>query len=463
MQENYNDFINKIRDKKILFCGLGRSNLPFINMLTSENIPVIAYDSKSPENIDKSIIDDLKSNSLVSLRAGDESVFNENIDILIRTPGMNFLSEKIIKLKNCGTVITSEMEIFFDIFPGKIIGITGSDGKTTVSTLIYEMLKAQGLDVFLGGNIGKPLLPQIKKMNKNSIAVIELSSFQLISMRKSPEIAVITNISPNHLDVHKNMEEYIFAKKQIIKHQNAFSKAIINFDNEITRNFENIVRGQKVFFSRTSKNINGVWIDDDDNVIYSSNDKNEKIVNVSEIKIAGEHNKENFLTAIGAVYGIVSAENIKKIANTFNGVEHRIEFVRELNGVRFYNDSIASSPTRTISGTLSLFEQKIILIAGGYDKKIPFEELAKKITQKVSILILMGHTADKIEEQVKKIDINNYIYIFKVNCMEDAVKKAFELSKPKDIVVLSPACASFDLYKNFEERGKDFKNIVNKL
>ena len=463
MQENYNDFIKKISDKKILFCGLGKSNLPFINMLTDENIKVIAYDSKYSENLDESIINNLKNNPLVSLRAGDESVWNENIDILVRTPGMNFLSENISKLKNRGTVITSEMEIFFDIFPGKIIGITGSDGKTTVSTLIYEMLKAQGLDVFLGGNIGKPLLPQIKKMNKNSISVIELSSFQLISMRKSPEIAVITNISPNHLDVHKNMEEYICAKKQIIKHQNAFSKAIINFDNEITRNFENIVRGQKVFFSRTSKNINGVWIDDDNNVIYSSNDKNEKIINASEIKIAGEHNKENFLTAIGAVYGIVSAENIKKIANTFNGVEHRIEFVRELNGIKFYNDSIASSPTRTISGTLSLFKQKIILIAGGYDKKIPFDDLSKKITQKVSALILMGNTADKIEEQVKKIDINNYIYIFKVNCMEDAVKKAFELSKPKDIVVLSPACASFDLYKNFEERGKDFKNIVNKL
>lgn len=465
MYKNYDEFIEKIRNKKILFCGIGRSNFPLINMITKEGINVQVYDSKKEENLDENLIHQLKENKLVSLRIHDEKVWHENNDIIIRTPGMNFLSEKFSVARKNGAVITSEMEIFLDICPCTIIGITGSDGKTTVSTLIYEMLKAQGITAHLGGNIGAPLLPKLPQINKTDIAVVELSSFQLISMRRSPDIAVVTNISPNHLDVHKDMQEYIDAKKQILFHQNAFSKAVLNLDNSETKQMEKIVRGKTLFFSLSGQPENGVWKDTDGNIILSKNNIHKKIMHVSEIKIPGTHNIENYLAAIAAVCDLVSFENIKKTAKSFKGVEHRIEFVRNLNGVDYYNDSIASTPNRTIKGILSLFEKKIILIAGGYDKHIPFDEFATEIIRKVSTLILLGDTSEKIEKEVLKCKeyIENNPKIIKANSMEEAVCKASKISKPGDIVALSPACASFDLYKNFEIRGNHFKKIVKSL
>ncbi len=385
---------------------------------------------------------------------------------------MNFFFEKISTARKKGIAVTSEMEIFFDYCPCPIIGVTGSDGKTTTSTLIYEMLKAQGKTVHIGGNIGEPLLPKIESISKNDIAVVELSSFQLISMRRSPETAIITNISPNHLDVHKDMNEYIDAKKQILLHQNAFSKTILNFSNEETRNMAKSVRGETIFFSGKESLQDmpcGVWVDEDKNIIYTcakhGNTKNEIIMNTKDIRIPGKHNVENYLAAIAAIHDIVSTENIKKVARSFPGVKHRIEFVREINGVSYYNDSIASSPHRTISGTLSLFDKKIILIAGGYDKKIPFDSLAPKIAEKVSTLILLGQTSEKILGEIEKLPKNQTenLNIIKVNSMEKAVEKAKEIAKSGDIVVLSPACASFDLYKDFEERGNHFKNLVNSI
>ncbi len=465
MQENYRGFIQKFKNKKIMFCGLGRSNIPLINMLTNERINITAYDSKKKENLDGPLITSLKNNPYVELRLADENVWDENLDIIIKTPGINFLSDKIINARKKGIVVTSEMEIFFDLCPCPVIGITGSDGKTTVTTIITEILKNQGFKVHTGGNIGSPLLPEIQKINKEDIAVIELSSFQLISMRKSPDTAVITNLSPNHLDIHKNMEEYTEAKKQIILHQNAFSKAVLNFDNPETRKMTNHVRGKTIFFSRKEKLENGVWIDENKDIIFSYRGSDEKIINLSDIKLPGTHNIENYLAAIASVRELVDAKSIKKVSKSFSGVPHRIEFIRNFNGVSYYNDSIASSPNRTINGTLSLFNKKIILIAGGYDKKIPFDSLAKEIIKRVSVLILMGKTADKIENEIIKLkDYNEKdLIIIKVNSMEEAVNKSAEYSKSGDIVVLSPACASFDLYKNFEERGDHFKTLINGL
>ena len=463
--ENFNDFINKITNKKIMFCGIGKSNLPLIKMLADKKISVIAYDFKNSEKISQNILESISGNKYITLRLGDESVWEENIDIIIKTPGISFYSENIKKAREKGTIVTSEMEMFFELCPCTIIGITGSDGKTTVSTIIAEILKADGKKVHLGGNIGKPLLPEINSIKKDDFAVVELSSFQLLSMRKSPDIAVITNISPNHLDVHKNMDEYIFAKKQILLHQSAFSKAVLNFDNDETKKLIADVRGQCLYFSRKEKLNNGVWVDENKNIVYSLNEKCEKIINISDIKIPGNHNVENYLAAITATKDLVKIESIKAVAQSFSGVNHRIEFVRNVNGVRYYNDSIASSPTRVIKGTLSLFDKKIILIAGGYDKKTPFDELGKKIIEKVSILILMGNAAQKIENSVinlpgfKSTDLK----IIHVKNMEDAVKEAQKNSTSGDIVVLSPACASFDLYNNFEERGNHFKTLVNNL
>lgn len=465
MQENYYDLITKLKSKKIMFYGIGRSNLPFIKMLTEENISVMVYDEKPQESIDENILKDLTANKNVSLRLADKSVWNEPIDVIIRSPGVNFLSNNIVKAKENGTIVTSEMEIFFDICPCKIIGVTGSDGKTTVTTLISEILKNGNKTVFVGGNIGKPLLPEIKNIRKEDFAVVELSSFQLISMRKSPDIAVITNISPNHLDVHKDMAEYTNAKEQIILHQNAFSTSILNYDNSGTKCMAEKVRGRVLFFSTKEKLKSGAWIDENEDIIFSEHGKDRKIINLSDIKIPGMHNVENYMAAICAVKNLVSEKNIKNVANTFSGVEHRIEFVKSINGVSFYNDSIASSPTRVVKGALSLFDKRIILIAGGHDKKVPFTELAEKINDKVSVLVLMGPAASKIENAV--IKSKNYdpkkLNIIHANDMNEAVQAAFKNSKSGDIILLSPACTSFDSYKNFEERGKDFKKIVNSL
>ena len=465
MQENYYSLITKLKSKKIMFYGIGRSNLPFIKMLTEENISVIVYDEKPPEYIDENILKNLLNNQNVSLRLADKSVWDENIDIIIRSPGVNFLSENIIKARKKGIVVTSEMEIFFDICPCKIIGITGSDGKTTVTTLISEFLKSANKTVFVGGNIGKPLLPEIKNIKKEDFVVVELSSFQLISMRKSPDISVITNISPNHLDVHKDMDEYTNAKEQIILHQNAFSTSVLNYDNRETKRIDEKVRGKVLFFSTKEKLKSGAWIDENKDIIVSEFGKDNKIINLSDIKIPGMHNVENYMAAICAVKNLVSNKNIKNVANTFSGVEHRIEFVKSVNGVSFYNDSIASSPTRVVKGALSLFDKRIILIAGGRDKRVSFAELAEKINDKVSVLVLMGSAASKIENDV--IKSKNYskekLSIIHANSMNKAVQAAFNNSKSGDIILLSPACTSFDSYKNFEERGKDFKKIVNNL
>ena len=455
-------FFEEIKGKTVAFIGIGTSNLPLIKLFAEKGAKVIACDKKSFE--------DLGENALKAKEYGAQLVLGENYlsdikaDIVFRSPGTPFYKEELTNLRKQGTVLTSEMEVFFDLCPCKIIAVTGSDGKTTTTTIISEFLKACGKKVHLGGNIGKPLLPEIESVGSEHYAVVELSSFQLISMRKSPEIAVITNLAPNHLDIHKDMREYVDAKKNIILHQNAFSKAVINLDNKITNDFSDIIRGKAVKFSINQKVFNGAYLDGT-TICYSDYGKTTKIMDINDIKIPGMHNVENYLAAISAVWGIVNADIMADVAKKFGGVEHRAEFVREINGVKYYNDSIASSPTRTALGTLSLYDKKIIIIAGGYDKHIPYEPLGPVINSKVKLLILMGDTAPKIETAVK--DAQNYdenlIDIVNVKNMEEAVSVAAERAENGDIVSLSPASASFGLYKNFEERGNHFKSIVNAL
>ncbi|MBQ6412136.1 MAG: UDP-N-acetylmuramoyl-L-alanine--D-glutamate ligase, partial [Ruminococcus sp.] len=372
--------------------------------------------------------------------------------------------DELNALRNKGVVISSEMEIFFDICPCKIYAVTGSDGKTTTTTVISEMLKAEGYTVHIGGNIGKPLLPEIETIKKTDVCVVELSSFQLISMRQSPDVAVVTNLAPNHLDIHKDMDEYIEAKRNIILYQNENQKAVLNYDNEITRLFDLSCKGEVVFFSRQKKLRRGAYLDGD-TIMYAEDGKIFDVLDIRDIKIPGMHNVENYMTAICAVWGEVSLDSIRKVAREFGGVEHRAEFVRELDGVKYYNDSIASSPTRTASGTLSLYDFKIILIAGGYDKHLDYTELGDKICDTVKIAILMGATADKIETAIKasvKYKENNPV-IFRVKNMDEAVLCARENAVAGDIVSMSPASASFDLYKDFDARGKHFKSLVNAL
>lgn len=463
MDKRIENFFKSMNGKKIAFCGIGTSNLPLIELFIKYGASVTACDRRTREQLGGSA--DVAKKAGAKLSLGDDYLKNLDVDIVFRTPGMRYYMDELVEMRNRGVVVTSEMEVFFDLCPCKIYAITGSDGKTTTTSIIAQMLQAQGKTVHLGGNIGKPLLPEIESIGYDDAAVVELSSFQLISMRKGPDVAVVTNLAPNHLDIHKDMQEYIDAKKNLVIHQGAFSRVVLNKDNEITNGFEPECRGRVLKFSRKSQLNNGAYLDENNNIVFADNGKKTVVMNIADIKIPGMHNVENYMAAISAVWGEVSVENIVNVAKTFAGVEHRAEFVREFEGVKYYNDSIASSPTRTALGTLSLYDFKIILIAGGYDKKIPYDGLGPVICDKVKYLILMGATAPKIKAAVLNAD--NYSdgnpTIIEVSNMEEAVAKAREVAKPGDLVSMSPASASFDLYKNFDQRGKHFKSIVNGL
>lgn len=455
---NLQQFFEFIHGKTVTFCGVGRSHLPLIQLFQKKGALVSARDKRSLEELGDN--GKLLQSLGVRLVLGEDYLQDLNEEIIFRTPGMKYHLPQLEAARKAGSAVTSEMEVFFELCPCKIYAVTGSDGKTTTTSIIAEFLKTQGKTVHLGGNIGKPLLPEIESIRPEDCAVVELSSFQLISMGESPDVAVVTNLSPNHLDVHKDMQEYIDAKKNIFRHQNAFSRTVLGAGNEITASFAPEVRGDCWMFRRGGPVDRGVWCDEES--IYVGK---EKLMPISQIKIPGWHNVENYMAAIAAVWGDVDPEVIRQVAATFNGVEHRAELVRELRGVKYYNDSIATSPTRVISGMLSLFPQKILMIAGGYDKHIPFEPLGPVVCDKVKTLILLGATAQKIQDAVRSAE--NYKEgapeILRVETMEQAVAAAAAHAQPGDIVSLSPASAAFDLYPNFEVRGKHYKELVNGL
>ena len=451
-------FFAALRGRRVTFCGIARSHMPLIRLFKEKGAIVSARDRRALEELGEN------GKELTALGVpmvlGEDYLQNLTEDVIFRTPGMKYHLPELAQARARGQAVTSELEVFFDLCPCKIYAVTGSDGKTTTTTLISEFLKAEGKTVHLGGNIGKPLLPEIESIAPTDCAVAELSSFQLISMRQAPQVAVVTNLSPNHLDVHKDMEEYIDAKRNIYRHQNAFSRTVLNADNGITASFAQETRGDTWLFSRKEKPERGVFCDGE--TIFVNG---EEALKVSDIKIPGWHNVENTMAAVAAVWGDVSPENIRKVAKEFGGVEHRAELVRELHGVKYYNDSIASSPTRTISGTLSLYKEKILLICGGYDKHIPYDPLGPVVCDKVKTLILLGATGPKIEEAVRHAP--NYRegapVILHTKTMEEAVALAQREAAPGDVVSLSPASAAFDLYPNFEVRGRHFKELVNAL
>ena len=462
MKQSINEFFTSINGKRIALIGMGRSHMPLIPLFTKYGARVVACDKRDREALGDIAVQAESDGAVLSL--GEHYLDDLDVDIALRTPGMRYWCDELNALRDKGVTVTSEMEIFFDICPCRIFAVTGSDGKTTTTTVISEMLKKQGYTVHIGGNIGKPLLPEIESIRPTDVCVVELSSFQLISMKQSPDVAVVTNLAPNHLDIHKDMQEYIDSKKNIILYQNNTDKAVLNLDNEITASFAPECRGEVVWFSRRKSVDNGAYLDGE-TIVYSDHGEHTSVLDIRDIKIPGMHNVENYMTAICAVWGVVDVENIQAVARDFGGVEHRAEFVRELDGVKYYNDSIASSPTRTASGTLSLYDFKIILIAGGYDKHLDYGELGDVICKKVKTAILMGATADKIEAAIRSSHdyAENNPVIIRVKDMAEAVDKARACAVKGDIVSMSPASASFDLYKDFDARGKHFKALVNAL
>ena len=451
------EYMTSLKHKRVAVIGIGVSNTPLIRMLLRADIHVTACDKSSRETLG-TIADELESLG-ANLQLGDGYLDNLDQDVIFRTPGLRPDVPALEAARARGAEITSEMEVFFKVCPCKIIAVTGSDGKTTTTTIISELLKAAGYNVYVGGNIGKPLLPDAAGMEKDDIAVLELSSFQLMTMTQSPDIAVVTNVTPNHLDVHKSMSEYIAAKENVFRFQKSEHRAVFNYDNEITRAFAETDVGKSVLFSRQEELEHGVFVRN--NAIWSGE---RKVLEISDILIPGVHNVENYMAAIAAVEGLVEDEIIRRVAMTFGGVEHRIELVRTLNDVRYYNDSIASSPTRTIAGLRS-FKQKVILIAGGSDKKIPFDDLGPEIIEHVKVLVLTGDTAPNIREAVDSVpgDSENEPKLLEFGDFKRAVLAAHQEAQPGDVVILSPACASFDKFKNFMVRGEAFKKIIHEL
>ena len=458
---DFKQFFARMQGKRIAFCGAGISNTPLIMSFLKQGARVYVCDRRTREQLGE--LADTLEQAGAELRLGENYLEHLEVEIIFRTPGMSFHLPELEAARKKGIAVTSEMEVFFDLCPATIFAVTGSDGKTTTTTLIAKMLEAEGKRVHIGGNIGKPLLPQIDKISPDDFVVAELSSFQLISMRKSPDVAVVTNVAPNHLDIHKDMDEYVEAKKNILLHQNAFSRTVLNRDNEITESFRQVVRGQSLGFSMNRQLHNGAWLDEDGMLHMAYRGMDVPVLHRDEIKIIGDHNVANYLAAIAAVWGYVGVESIRRVAHEFGGVEHRIELVREVRGVKYYNDSIASSPTRTIAG-LNAFRQKVLLIAGGYDKHIPFEPLAPAVVEKVKKLYLCGATADKIEKAIRGYSgYNGEPEIVRVKDIDEAVARASADAAPGDIVTLSPACASFDAFPNFAARGNHFKELVMKL
>ena len=449
-------YMKSLSGKKILVLGIGVSNRPLIRLLLQRGLDVTACDKTPREKLDEDVL--LLEQQGAKLKVGGDYLEDLSGDVVFRTPGMRPDIPAIAALLQQGAELTSEMELFFAVCPCKIIAVTGSDGKTTTTTLIAEILKHAGHKVWVGGNIGQPLLDKVGEMTEKDMAVVELSSFQLMTMQTSAHVAVVTNLAPNHLDVHKDMAEYVAAKENVYLHQTAADKLVVNLDNEITASFVEKACGRVEQFSRQQNVADGCCLCGD-TLCY----KGKPVMSLSDIRLPGWHNVENYMAAICATADHASFADVAAVARTFGGVEHRMELVRTYNGVRIYNDSIASSPSRTTAG-LHGFAQKIILIAGGYDKKIPFDELGMEICDHAKALVLCGATADTIRNAVLKApNYTDKLPICTVIDLKEALNNALLYAKNGDIIALSPACAAFDSFKDFVERGKYFKQIVLEL
>lgn len=446
-------FRKNIKGKNVTVIGIGISNLPLIKYLTAAGAVVTACDAHDAEWLGDNyrVCEELG----VKTRLGEGYLDGLTDDIIFKTPGMRIDRPELVRAAERGAVITSEMETFFSLCPSHIIAVTGSDGKTTTTTLIHKMLTDAGYKTWLGGNIGHPLLSEVDNMGEEDYVVLELSSFQLHTMKYSPEIAVITNLSPNHLDWHTDYNEYIQAKTNIYNNMTEGCRLILNAGNPDSAELEVPEYIKTVYFSRNDDTDIGLK---DGTITYNG----KKVLDISDIKIPGMHNVENYMAAIGAVWGLVSDEVIVNTAKTFGGVPHRIELVRNLDGVRYYNSSIDSSPNRTIN-TLNVFPERVIMISGGKDKGIPYDALGEPIADHVKTLILIGATSDKIEECLKATGRADEVEVIRVLSYEDAVNTARSRAAAGDVVLLSPASTSFDMFRNFEERGNLFKRLVNEL
>lgn len=454
------NWLDSLQNRSVAIVGIGVSNTPLIRLLAGRGVSVTACDRATREQFqNEALLQELEGLG-VKLQLGPDYLEGLDQDFIFRSPGIRPDIPPFQAAKERGSVITSEMEVFFQVCPCPILAVTGSDGKTTTTTIIAKLLQAQGYTVHVGGNIGHPLLAETEQIQPEDKVVLELSSFQLMTMHQSPAIAVVTNLAPNHLDMHRDMEEYVSAKENIYLWQDEGGKVVLNHDNAYTRSFAAKAKGKVTWFARQTAIDQGVTLEGDTIVVKGVR----KVLPVGDILLPGVHNWENYMAAIAAVDGLVSDETIRSFAKTFGGVEHRIELVRELDGVKYYNDSIASSPSRTMAGLRS-FHQKVILIAGGYDKHLDYTPLGPEIVEHVKALVLTGATGPKIKQAVCTAPGYDpaQLPIYDGLDFGGALAKAHAIAQPGDVVILSPASASFDQFKNFMVRGNTFKELVRQL
>lgn len=472
MTSDIKNYLNGLKGKKVAFVGMGVANVPCAKWLASHGAIVYACDKRNKEYIGTEDCKEMEELG-VHFSLGDNylEVLPE-MDLIFRSHGiLPFQNPWIGECIERGQKVTTEMEVFFSLCPAKIIAVTGSNGKTTTTTIISEMLKAAGKKVYLGGNIGKALMPELETIGKDDFAVVELSSFQLLTMGNmvsKPDIAVVTNIEITHQDHHTSLDEYVDAKRNVLIYQNPESKAVLNADcdysigGRVYHDMRFDIRGSLYEFSIKHPVENGTYMAENGDIVYTESGKKTIVMNKNDIIIPGMHNVENYCTAITAVWGLVPIDIMKNIARTFGGVEHRIEFVREFRGVKYYNDSIATSPSRVISG-LNAFNQKIIMICGGSDKGNDMSQMVPLILKKVKLLVLNGATAQKIYDAV--LADENYpssgLKIEKTDTMQNALEIAKNNAVSGDIVSLCPACPAFDQFKTFEYRGRAYKKLVN--
>ena len=461
--EKLEKFEKNLTSQKVAVIGLGVSNIPLIDYLHQKRADVTVFDDREESKIDSKIIEKIKEYDFKFFLGKDNLKKLNGYDLIFRSPSCLPSKKELVAEKERGAIVTTEIEQLMKMAPCKIIGITGSDGKTTTTTLTYEVLKDAGYNCYLGGNIGIPLFTKLGEMKPEDIIVLELSSFQLMGMTISPNISAITNITPNHLNVHKDYQEYIDSKKNIYKYQDESGILVLNADNEITSNCQNEANGKVILFSSEKKLKDGYIVDE--GIIKECKDGLRRhLIDTKEIKLKGVHNYQNICTVLALTNTLVDTEKALETIKKFSGVHHRLELVRTIDGVEWYNDSASTTPTRGISA-LNSFDKEIILIAGGADKNLDYTPIAKPIVEKVKSLILIGQTATKIYDAVKKeLEVQDkQLDIHMCETFKQSLDLAKRIAKPGQVVLFSPASTSFDMFKDMYDRGDKFKEEVNKL
>ena len=473
MRNRIEPFKSFLKDKKIAVVGVGISNRPLIRYISQFGGNVTAFDQLKPDDpvLSRTKREFAQEGININWQTGPDYLEAlHGFDLIFRTPKMRPDLPQLIAERERGAVITSEMEVFMELCPARIFGITGSDGKTTTTTLIALMLEEAGYTVHLGGNIGTPLLDRVEKIKPEDMVVLELSSFQLMSMRASPEVAVVTNISPNHLDVHRDYQEYIDAKRNILLYQPFDGRLVLNAGNYASRMLGSDARGEVVYFSRTDRDLKDGFFIENNHLVCRQKGEDSPFAHIDEIKLPGQHNLENYLAAAAAVWPYVKPEQLTAVARRFVGVAHRLELIRELDGVRWYNSSIDTSPTRTKAALKAMADhhEQVVLITGGADKKSDYAGLGEAIVKVSKKIIFCGANAPLIEERVLAEAAYQGVRtedLTLVHCddYKQAVIEAKKLAQPGEVVILSPAGTSFDRFRHFEERGDLFRDLVQSL